>query len=98
MPLPEDIDGLSPAELKLLVVKLLEEVADLRRTVAAQRDEIARLKGGPGRPNIKPNSKPSGIFGAHRPLGTVISADPGRLPSSFPVTSLKSSKLSEKVL
>jgi type IV secretory pathway TrbL component len=61
MPLPEDIDGLSPAELKLLVVKLLEEVADLRRTVAAQRDEIARLKGGPGRPNIKPNSKPSGM-------------------------------------
>jgi hypothetical protein len=49
MPLPEDIDGLSPAELKLLVVKLFEEVADLRRTVAAQRDEIARLKGGPGR-------------------------------------------------
>ena len=44
MPLPEDIDALSPAELKLVVVKLLEEVADLRRTVAAQRDEIARLK------------------------------------------------------
>jgi hypothetical protein len=55
MPLPENIDDLSPAELKLLVVKLLEEVADLRRTVAAQRDEIARLKGGPGRPNIKPS-------------------------------------------
>jgi hypothetical protein len=55
------IDGLSPAELKLLVVKLLEEVADLRRTDAAQRDEIARLKGGSGRANIKPNSKPSGM-------------------------------------
>src|ERR1700745_960891 len=67
MPLPENIDALSPAELKLLVVKLLEEVADLRRTVAAQRDEIARLKGGPGRPNIKPNSKPSGMEQATDP-------------------------------
>ena len=55
MPLPENIDDLSPGELKLLVVKLLEEVVDLRRTVAAQRDEIARLKGGPPRPNIKPS-------------------------------------------
>jgi len=61
MALPENIDALSPAELRLLVVKLLGEVADLRRTVAAQRDEIARLKGGPPRPKIKPNSKSSGM-------------------------------------
>jgi hypothetical protein len=67
MSLPENIDALSPAELKLLVVKLLEEVADLRRTVAAQRDEIARLKGGAPRPNIKPNSKPSGMEQATDP-------------------------------
>jgi len=67
MPLPQNIDDLSPAELKLLVVKLLEEVADLRQTVAAQRDEIARLKGGPPRPNIKPNSKPSGMEQATDP-------------------------------
>jgi hypothetical protein len=56
-----DLDRLSNTELKDLVLKLLAKVADLDRTVAAQRDEIARLKGGPGRPNIKPNSKPSGM-------------------------------------
>jgi hypothetical protein len=55
MALPKDVDGLSPAALKGLVVKLLEKVAELERTVAAQRDEIARLKGGPRRPNIKPS-------------------------------------------
>jgi hypothetical protein len=67
MPPPEDIDGLTPAKLKDLVLKLLEKVAALERTVAAQRDEIARLKGGPGRPNIKPNSKPSGMEQATNP-------------------------------
>jgi hypothetical protein len=67
MPLPKNINDLSSGELKLLVVKLLEEVAGLRRTVAAQRDEIARLKGGPPRPDIKPNSKPSGMEQATDP-------------------------------
>ena len=67
MPLPENIDSLSPAELKDLVYELLGKVVQLERTVAAQRDEIARLKGGPGRPNIKPNSKPSGMEQATDP-------------------------------
>ena len=37
------------------MLKMLGEVAELRRTVDAQRDEIARLKNGPRRPNIKPS-------------------------------------------
>jgi hypothetical protein len=53
---PADVDRLSHAELKDLVLKLLREMAELRRKVDAQRDEIARLKGGPGRANIKPSS------------------------------------------
>jgi hypothetical protein len=50
-----DLDRLSHAELKDLVLKLLGEVVELRRTVDAQRDKIARLKSSPGRPHIKPS-------------------------------------------
>jgi len=64
---PPDIEALSPAELKSLVVELFEELAEVRRTVAALRDEIARLKGGPGRPDIKANVKPSGMEKASEP-------------------------------
>ena len=35
-----------PAQLKSLVVKLFKEAAELRRTVAALRDEIVRLREG----------------------------------------------------
>jgi len=64
---PDDIDGLSAAELKDLLLKALAEMADMQRTIAAQRDEIARLKGGSGRPTIKPNVKPSGMEQATEP-------------------------------
>jgi hypothetical protein len=52
---PADLDCLSKAELKSLVVKLFEQLAELNRVAAALREEVARLKGGPGRPNIKPS-------------------------------------------
>ena len=64
---PADLDSLSYAELKNLVVALLEQAAELQRTNAALRDEIARLKGGSGRPNIKPNANPSGMEKATEP-------------------------------
>jgi uncharacterized small protein (DUF1192 family) len=76
---PPDIDALSPAELKSLVVKLFEEAAELRRTVAALRNEIARLKGGLVGRTVKANvmrhgkgerAGPTGPQGRRRRGGT----------------------------
>src|SRR5713226_206622 len=76
---PDDLDRLSHAELKGLVVKQWEQIVELQRMVTALRDEIARLKGGPGRPNLKPSgmeqgTKPPGSSGERkRPRGSTRS-------------------------
>ena len=41
---PGDLDRLSYAELKGLVVKQWEQMVELQRTVATLREEIARLR------------------------------------------------------
>jgi hypothetical protein len=52
---PVDLDGLSSVQLRELAASLIAKLAELERTIAEQREEIARLKGRKGRPDIKPS-------------------------------------------
>jgi Transposase IS66 family len=68
-----DLDALSHAELKALVIQLLGTVAELKQIIVQQReeigqlrDEIARLKGLPPRPSAA-KAKPSGMERATNP-------------------------------
>jgi hypothetical protein len=55
LPEPEAIEGLAIGELRSLVERVLAEVAQLRAENAALREEVARLKGLPPRPKLKPS-------------------------------------------
>ena len=58
---PFNVDALFPSVLKPLTLGLLEENARLVSENGALREEIARLKGLKGKPDIKPPSSPSGM-------------------------------------
>ena len=90
VPTASDLDSLTAAELRDLVLGLLAEVAALKQTVAAQREEIARLKGLKGPPTIKP----SGMEPATAPSGTKPTRDKPRRGKVSPRVSVEDHALS----
>jgi hypothetical protein len=92
---PGDLDALSPTELKGLVLELLGKVAALEKTVAAQRTEIARLKGLKGRPALKPSGMekasepkpPSPPKGRRGPVTPRVAVEDQLIKASVPLGS-----------
>ncbi|HXS30686.1 MAG TPA: transposase [Steroidobacteraceae bacterium] len=64
-----NLEDLSAAELRSLVVSLLEIVAQLEAKVAALTEENTRLKGLKGRPNLKPSGMEKGTDPSPPPSG-----------------------------
>ena len=61
---PLDLDTLSRGELKALVEAQGAELLALKAVVAELRAEIARLKGTPPRPTLKPSGMDKATDGA----------------------------------
>jgi hypothetical protein len=75
VPPPFAVSALSRAELEALLIELFGEITTLKQTVAELREEIARLKGLKGRPNIRPSGMDQGTAPA-KP--TADKKQPGR--------------------
>jgi hypothetical protein len=71
---PPDLDELTPAQLRELVATLLTKMAELEQKNVELREEIARLKGLKGRPDIKP----SGMDQATEPAKPTRQGQPPR--------------------
>jgi hypothetical protein len=68
VPPPPTLSALSRPELEALLTEVLGELSTLKQAVAGLREEITRLKGLKGRPDIKPSTKPSGMEKATGPV------------------------------
>lgn len=87
MAAPIDVDSLTDAELKARLVEALRENAELKQVLQGLRDEIARLKGVKGRPQLKPSGMEQAS--SAKPPAPTDTPSKGRGKAQFVVTEIE---------